>query len=313
MKLLTKVHSKNTNFDFNTFLHEAKQQFINFLEQILPVEYETMSADSNLYAAMRYATLNVGKCLRPALVYATGVALDMDNYSVLNAAAAGVELIHSYSLVHDDLPAMDNDDFRRGRPSCHKIFGEATAILAGDALQALAFSVLSEQHFNPSSAETRIKMVNILATAAGMHGMVLGQGEDLAAENKFISLAKLTKLHQHKTGALIKAAIHLGIVATNCTEPTKIKALLQYGDCIGLAFQIHDDILDITADETILGKPINSDQRNNKSTFPKLMGLDQAKNYALELQQKAIASLEIFNINASYLRDLACYFVQREY
>ena len=311
IQLLTKTENE-TNINLETFLQTTKQQLETFLEQILPLEDKNTQENSNLCTAIRYAVLNGGKRLRPALVYATGIALNVDNLASLNVAAASVELIHSYSLIHDDLPAMDNDDFRRGRPSCHKAFNEATAILVGDALQTLAFELLSEPALNTIAAESKIKMINVFAKASGMHGMVLGQGEDLAAENKSISLAQLTQLHQHKTGALIKAAIHLGILAANCTDQTKVKALLHYGDYIGLAFQVYDDILDITADTFTLGKPANSDQHNNKSTFPALMGLEQAKKYALSLQQKAIDMLTIFNKDANCLRNLAIYFVNRK-
>lgn len=303
----------------------------------------------NLHEAIRYAVFNGGKRLRPALMYATGIALggqqgndvnennSLEMLKFLNAAAASIEFIHSYSLVHDDLPAMDDDDFRRGKPACHKAFNEAVAILVGDALQALAFELLSNAKLNPCSAETRIEMVKVLAQAAGMQGMVLGQAQDLAAENQAISLEQLTQLHQNKTGAMIKAAIHLAILACrgtaqddyniqdsykiqhnnnekpayNDTELNKTQALLLYGEKIGLAFQVYDDILDITSDTISLGKPANSDLRNNKSTFPALMGLEAARDYAEQLQQDAINALVGFDSKADYLRDLAKYFVQR--
>jgi farnesyl diphosphate synthase len=299
--------------NINELLQISKQQLETFLAQVLPIENINTQDNSDLFTATRYATLNGGKRLRPALVYATGAALGIQDLSLLNAAAASVELIHCYSLIHDDLPAMDNDDLRRGKPSCHKAFNEATAILAGDALQTLAFELLSDPILNPCTAEIRIQMVNVLAKAIGTHGMILGQGEDLAAENKCISLEQLIQLHKHKTGALIKAAIHLASLAANCQKPAIIQALLHYGDCLGLAFQVYDDILDITTDTITLGKPANSDQRNNKATFPSLLGLEQAKQYALTLQQDAITALEIFEDTAAMpLQELARYFVQRK-
>ncbi len=299
--------------DLDTFLYSTKQQVETFLEKALPIVNNNELENSSLYAAIRYAVLNGGKRLRPALVYATATALNVDDLEKLDAAAASLELIHCYSLVHDDLPAMDNDDLRRGKPTCHKAFNEATAILTGDALQTLAFELLSNDQLNPFSADTRINMVNALAKASGAHGMILGQGEDLAAENKTLSLEQLKQVHIHKTGALIKAALQLAILAANCKSITIIKALMQYGENIGLAFQVYDDILDITTNTETLGKPANSDQQNNKATFPALMGLAQAKNYANVLYQDAINALEILGDNAIYLRELANFFINRNY
>lgn len=299
--------------NINTLLQTYTQQLEAFLRQVLPAEDLSIQDNSDLFTAIRYATLGGGKRLRPALVYATGLALGIPDISVLHASAASVELIHTYSLIHDDLPAMDNDDLRRGKPSCHKAFGEATAILAGDALQTLAFELLSDPTLNPHPAEIRIQMVNVLAKAVGAYGMILGQGEDLAAENKNLALAQLVQLHKHKTGALIKAAIHLVIVAANCQQSAITQALLQYGDCLGLAFQVYDDILDITTDSITLGKPANSDQRNNKSTFPSILGLEPAKQYAISLQQDAITALTSLDNTATLpLQELARYFIQRQ-
>ena len=307
-KTIASTKAKHSTNNLDVFLQLIKQELEEFLIHLLPREN-----NSKLTQAIKYATLNGGKRLRPALIYATGFTLGIKELSILNAAAASIELIHCYSLVHDDLPAMDNDDFRRGKPSTHKAFDEATAILTGDALQTLAFEILSNKELNNFSADTRINMVNIIAKAAGMNGMILGQMEDLAAENNTIHIEQLKILHKHKTGSLIKAAIQLGISAANCVDKEQISALLHYGNHIGLAFQIHDDILDITADPNDLGKPINSDQRNNKSTFPSLMGLEEAKHYARSLQLQAIDSLNIFGSNADHLRELALYFINRKY
>ena len=299
--------------NINQFLSSTKERVEAFLAYVLPTQDDSALANSSIYTATRYAALNDGKRLRPALIYATATALNLNDYAKLDAIAVALELIHCYSLVHDDLPAMDNDDLRRGKPTCHKVFNEATAILTGDALQTLAFEILSDEQLTPFPADTRIKMVNVLAKAAGINGMILGQGEDLAAENKTITLEQLKQLHKHKTGALINAALQLAILAANCDSLEIITALMQYGENIGLAFQVHDDVLDITADTATLGKPAGSDQTNNKSTFPALMGIAEARNYTENLYQTAINILDVFVSNADYLRALAYCFVNRKY
>lgn len=312
MQTLPPISCQAAN-NITTFLTTISQQLETFFKQILPQINDNTQANHKLYQAIRYAVLNGGKRLRPALVYATGLTLGITQLNKLDPIAASIELIHCYSLIHDDLPAMDNDDFRRGRPACHKAFSEATAILAGDALQSLAFELLSSNQLPQLPASVKLAMINVLAKAAGTQGMVLGQGEDLAAENQTISIEQLTTIHQHKTGALIKAAIELPMLAMQCTNLTKIKALLHYGECIGLAFQVYDDILEVTTNSVTLGKPTNSDQRNNKATFPGLLGLEQAQKYALSLHQEAIETLSIFSDNAPYLQKLANYFISRKY
>ena len=300
------------SLNINAWLISCTTQLEIFLQQILPTSAASSQQSFDLFAAMRYVVLNGGKRLRPALVYATANALDCTDCNQLNAAAAAIELIHCYSLVHDDLPAMDNDDLRRGKPSCHKAFNEATAILTGDTLQTLAFAVLSNPQLNPLPAAIKINMVNVLAAAAGHQGMVLGQAQDLAAEQTVLSLEALQQLHQHKTGALISAAIELGILAAGCTNPSTISSLQKFGKLIGLAFQVYDDILDITATTAALGKPAGSDLINQKATFPALMGLEQAKTYANSLYAQALAALDEFDSSFDLLRLIAKQTVTRQ-
>lgn len=260
---------------------------------------------NDLLAAMSYSVLNNGKRLRPALVYATGVALNVP-LERLDAAAASVELIHCYSLVHDDLPAMDDDDLRRGMPTCHKAYSEATAILTGDALQALAFQILADPELNPISPQQQIAMVHGLAKAAGPAGMVLGQAQDLAAEHKTVALDELTTLHNNKTGALFRACVELSLIASDHKDEAKIRTALDgYAYNLGLAFQIQDDILDITSDDTTLGKPVGSDQALGKSTFPGLLGLSAARQKANDTFDKALVYLEQINSDTSELKSLA--------
>lgn len=293
------------------FLQNHKQIIESLLTKLLPSQHQ---ADNHqLYAAMHYSVLNNGKRLRPAMVYATGLALQTD-ISQLHAAAAAVELIHCYSLIHDDLPALDNDDLRRGAPTCHKAFGEATAILAGDALQSLAFEVLTDPELNPVSPSQQAMMVAVLAKAIGPAGMVLGQAQDMAAENKLLNLESLIKLHKHKTGSLFSACIEMALIASGQhNDPQTRESLLDYGQNIGLAFQIQDDILDITSSNETLGKPVGSDQESGKSTFPSLLGLDGAIQYAKETLGRAFSALQPLGKSAQILEDLANYISNRNY
>ena len=301
--------------NFAKFLNSSKQQIENFLGQILPtIHIDDSSINSSIHTAIRYSALsNGGKRLRPALVYATGAALNTPPEK-LNAVAASVELIHCYSLIHDDLPAMDNSDLRRGKPSCHKTFNEATAILAGDALQTLAFEILSDQNLNPHPANVQVQMINVLAKAAGgSSGMILGQAQDLASERNPINLSQLKNLHQLKTGALISAAVQLGALAANCSDTAILQDLHQYSKCIGLAFQVSDDILDVTANTETLGKPTQADQQHNKATFPALMGIEGAKKHAESLYKQALHVLQGLNLNTHYLQELGIAFVCRDF
>jgi farnesyl diphosphate synthase len=263
-----------------------------------------------LHAAQRYAVLGGGKRLRPLLVYCTGEALGLEA-SALDAPAAAVELIHSYSLVHDDLPAMDNDDLRRGQPTTHRAFDEATAILAGDALQVLAFSLLARDRAAGVSAEARLKMVHILADASGTAGMAGGQALDLSAVGRNIDLGDLETMHRLKTGALIRASVLLAAACAPGLTPLEWEALDGYSQDIGLAFQIQDDILDIEGSTADLGKTAGADAARAKPTYPSVLGLEFAKARARELQQRACDRLALFAGRAQVLAWLAAYVVER--
>jgi len=262
---------------------------------------------TRLHQAMHYVVFNGGKRVRPVLVYATGQALGA-NLSHLHAPAAAVELIHAYSLTHDDLPAMDDDDLRRGKPTCHKAFDEATAILTGDALLTLAFDVLAQtEHSTP---ENQLKMIQILARASGIAGMVGGQALDFFAVGQELILEELKHMHARKTGALINASVLMATHAANAT-PEQTCALSNYADCIGLSFQIRDDILDVEGDTATIGKPQGADIALNKPTYPALLGLDGAKQAALDLHEKAMLILQDFDDKADTLRHLSAYIVKR--
>jgi farnesyl diphosphate synthase len=261
---------------------------------------------------MRYAVLGAGKRVRPVLVYATGAALRASPES-LDDPACAVELIHAYSLVHDDLPAMDDDDLRRGRPTCHRAYDEATAILVGDALQTLAFQVLCGETDGAGIAATRLEMVRTLAAASGSRGMAGGQALDLDAVGRELSLAELEQLHIHKTGALIRASVRLGTLAAPAPDPRAARSLDRYGKCIGLAFQIRDDILDVEGDPALIGKTRGKDAAHNKPTYPALLGLAGARDKCAVLLAEAKACLTDLGERAEPLRWLADYIVARSH
>ncbi len=263
-----------------------------------------------LYEAMRYSVMNGGKRVRPLLVYAACEALGVEPERA-NGAACAVELIHAYSLVHDDLPAMDDDDLRRGQPTTHKAFDEACAILAGDGLQSLAFSALLDPLLSPQSDSIRLQMVQVLAKAAGPAGMVGGQAIDLGSVGKKLDQQALEFMHRHKTGALIEASVRLGALASGRAENDELKALQAYARAVGLAFQVQDDILDVESDTATLGKRQGADIARDKPTYPALLGLETAKLYALELRDQALHALRPFNSAAEPLRDLARFVVER--
>ena len=263
-----------------------------------------------LYAAMRYSLFNGGKRVRPLLAYAACEALGGEPEQA-NAAACAVELIHAYSLVHDDLPAMDDDDLRRGQPTTHKAFDEACAILAGDGLQSLAFEVLADATHNPHGAQLRLAMLSALARAAGPAGMVGGQAIDLGSVGQALDQNALETMHRHKTGALIEASVQLGALASGQADELVLKALHSYARAIGLAFQVQDDILDVESDTATLGKTQGKDQAHDKPTYPALLGLDAAKAYAQELCEQALHALRPFDQAAEPLRELARYIVER--
>jgi len=265
---------------------------------------------SRLHRAMRYAMLGGGKRIRPLLVYATAQAVGIPAATV-DGCACAVELIHGYSLVHDDLPAMDDDDLRRGRPTCHRAFDEATAILAGDALQALAFYVLAHDPDLRAGDGVRTRMIAELALAAGSRGMAGGQAIDLAAQGRELDLAQLEDMHIHKTGALIRAAVRLAAQAAPGLDPALLGRLDRYAKCVGLAFQIRDDILDVTGDTRTLGKRAGADAARDKPTYPTLLGLEGARERARELLLEALEALAPWGEEADPLRGLACHAVFR--
>ena len=263
-----------------------------------------------LHAAQRYAVLSGGKRLRPLLVYCTGEALGVPA-GALDAPAAAVELIHSYSLVHDDLPAMDDDDLRRGQPTTHRAFDEATAILAGDALQVLAFSLLAHDRAPGVSFEARLKMIQILADASGTAGMAGGQALDLSAVGRSINLEELEAMHRLKTGALIRASVLLAAACAPDLSAAEWHALEGYSEDIGLAFQIQDDILDVEGSTEDLGKTAGADAARDKPTYPSVLGLEIAKARARELQHRACDRLALFGGRANILAWLASFVVDR--
>ena len=299
----------STDRHLNDFMRFCQQRVTNALEQVLP---SPDTIPSRLHAAMRYSVLGGGKRIRPILVYASGEAAGVPREK-LDAAACAVELIHSYSLVHDDLPAMDDDDLRRNRPTCHKAYDEATAILVGDALQALAFQVLCTNHHLQASAEVRLAMLETLSRASGSRGMVGGQALDLAAVGQSLNLTELENLHIHKTGALIRASVKLGVLLNPGLEKAKHQALDHYAKCIGLAFQIQDDILDVEGSTETLGKTQGKDQAQDKPTYPSLLGLSGAKEKAEEFRLAAQNSLAPFNSEAEPLRWIADYITVRNH
>ena len=268
-------------------------------------------APQRLHEAMRYSVMAPGKRIRPVLTYATGAALGVA-LEMLDPAAVAVELIHAYSLIHDDLPAMDDDDLRRGRPTCHRQFDEATAILAGDALQALAFESLLHDSARALPGACRLAMVQVLAHASGSHGMAGGQALDLSAVGKRLSLEQLENMHKHKTGALIRASVKLGLLASGSEDQDLDSRLERYATCIGLAFQVQDDILDVEGATEVIGKPQGSDADRDKPTYPNLLGMDEAKATARRLCDEAIESLAPLGPRGDTLRMIADFIVRRD-
>ncbi|MGB0664541.1 MAG: polyprenyl synthetase family protein [Pontibacterium sp.] len=289
-----------------TNLSETLGSYQQRLTQAFDAQLTHTTLEPTLGEAMKYGVLNGGKRIRPALVYMVNQLLG-GNLNHADPAAVAIECLHSYSLVHDDLPAMDDDDLRRGKPTCHIKFDEATAILAGDGLLTFAFELLTQGEL---SAEQKVAMVATLAKSAGPYGMVGGQAFDLAHVDKPLTLVQLEAMHNHKTGELILAAIELGAISANATADDK-KALAEYGAAIGLAFQVQDDILDIEGSTEELGKPQGSDLAAHKPTYPSLLGLDGAKEKLNLLHQQAVKSLEPFGEAAAPLIALADFIVTR--
>jgi len=286
-------------------ISDWQDHFESVLERRLP---KPAVQPVQLHQAMRYAALAGGKRFRPILIYASGRALGVEP-SELDSIACAIELIHAYSLIHDDLPAMDDDDLRRGRPSCHKAFNEATAILAGDALQALAFELLARE-LHPS-ADSSLRLIGLIANACGSTGMAGGQALDLAAVGNELDLSQLETMHRLKTGALIHAAVMAPCLLTNTDEATQARFSI-YGESVGLAFQVHDDILDVTGDAQITGKLSQADSALNKPTFPSILGLDESRQRAISLRNEALAALEDLPGDTSIMAWLAGYVISRD-
>jgi farnesyl diphosphate synthase len=258
------------------------------LDRCLPAEF---TLPQRLHAAQRYSVLGPGKRIRPALVYATAETLGVPAGQV-DAAACAVELIHAYSLVHDDLPAMDDDDLRRGRPTCHRAFDEATAILAGDSLQVLAFKILASHPGAPADADTRVRLIDTLADASGTSGMAGGQALDLAAEGRSLTLAEIEQIHVLKTGALIRASVVMAAHCAPSLDPARLQSLTDFGSTVGIAFQIQDDLLDVEGDVALIGKATGSDEARAMPTYPAVAGLESARARVSELHRRAADSLK---------------------
>lgn len=295
--------------EFKQLLAEYKERVDGALDRWLPDEKLN---PENLHQAMRYSVLGGGKRVRPVLVYATASALQIPLRKV-DGIAAAIEIIHSYSLIHDDLPAMDDDDLRRGRPTCHKQFDEATAILAGDALQALAFHILSHDPDMTSDCKKRLQMIEMLSLYSGSRGMAGGQAIDLACVGKCIDIAQLETMHIHKTGALIRTCIQMSALSSLSLNDPRLKALDSYAKKIGLSFQVQDDILDVIGDTDTLGKPQGSDAGLDKPTFPSIIGLQAAREKAQDLHQQALEAINNFGPEADILRSISRWFVERSH
>jgi len=267
---------------------------------------------TRLHEAMRYSVLGGGKRIRPALVFATARTVGLEEQDV-EAAACAIELIHVYSLVHDDLPAMDDDDLRRGRPTCHKAFDEATAVLVGDALQSLAFQVLTRDPALPASAATRLRLVELLAEASGTFGMAGGQAIDLAVQGKRLGIAQVEEMHARKTGALIRVSIMMAAACAPALDARLHEALGQFADPIGLAFQIQDDLLDVLGDVSTLGKATGADSERGKPTYPAVIGIEASQERVRRLHAQAMEALAPFGPRAEALRALAAWLLARSY
>lgn len=293
--------------DFSAYL-KKRIEFVNEgLDKLLPPVDQRPAV---LHQAMRYSVFAGGKRLRPILFLGSIEALGKEISSFLSFACA-LELIHTYSLIHDDLPAMDDDDLRRGLPTCHIKFGEAQAILAGDALLTYAFNLMIKTQKNGIEAERLLLAIDEVAYSAGLKGMIVGQVVDIESENRDINLDELQYIHLNKTGALFRAALRSGGILGGATE-FQLKKLTEFAEQFGLAFQITDDILDVIGDEAKLGKPTGSDSRKSKATYPTLLGLEQSKKLAREAVEKAVQSLDCFDSKADPLREIAYLLVNRE-
>ena len=294
--------------DFQSWASHCQASIENFLDSRLPAaDYVPV----RLHRAMRYAVLGGGKRVRPLLAFAAGELGQADVESVTVVAAA-VELIHAYSLVHDDMPSMDNDVLRRGKPTCHVEFDEATALLTGDSLQTLAFELLTEKRLTENTV-TQLDMIKQLASASGSRGMAGGQAFDLDNVGKMLTLPELEFMHIHKTGALIRAAVMLGAHCSNQLDETQLKKLDHFAKCVGLAFQVVDDLLDAEATTATLGKTAGKDAENNKPTYVSIMGIREARDRAEKLQQDADSILQEFGDAALRLRQVTDFIIKRKF
>lgn len=293
-------------FNLKAYLQAKQERIQQALDDLLPT---TDSMPPTLHESIRYSVLAPGKRLRPILVLAGAEAIGANPESVMRTACA-LECIHVFSLIHDDLPCMDNDDYRRGRLTNHKVYGDAMALLAGDALLAFSFQLIAE-NIETVSAANILPTLRLIAKASGTWGMVGGQVVDMESQGREITPETLHYIHKHKTGALLTASVLSGALLCGATQEQE-RALTEYGGCIGLAFQIADDILDITGDQTKLGKPIGSDEERDKATYPKLFGLDESRRRAHDEVRRAIEALESFDENAEPLRAIARYIVERD-
>ena len=293
--------------DIKTYLAKKKDIVDKSLEKLVP---PSTAFPPSVHEAIRYSLFAGGKRVRPILVIAAAEALGASTADLLPFAGA-LELIHTYSLIHDDLPAMDDDDFRRGRATCHKVYGETIAILAGDGLLNLAFEVLSDsRRLKAVSAQRLVAIIKEISTASGVYGMVGGQVVDIESEGKEIDFPTLEYIHTHKTGALIRASVRTGALYAKASKK-QFSALTHYGELVGLAFQIVDDILDITGSREETGKDEGSDLKKGKQTFPSFYGLDESRRRAVEVSDRAVLALKDFGRKADPLRELAKYIVNR--
>ena len=304
--LSRKVNSKMNDFDLNSYLLSKRKQINQAIEKVLA----QTSNPRRIVNAMRHSLMAEGKRIRPVLCITAAQAVGGQAEDAIGAACA-LEMIHTYSLIHDDLPAMDNDVLRRGKPTCHIAFDEATAILAGDALLTLAFEILSLIEFtNKKNALKWLRVINIIAKAAGYKGLIEGQMKDIAAEGTLLSLKDLEIMHALKTGALIQASIITGAILGDGSFE-QIEKLKIYANNIGLAFQVTDDILDVEGDSAVMGKDVGTDQAREKSTYPSIMGIEKSKGFAKKLVNNALQALDNFDNKSDPLRAIAHYIITR--
>lgn len=302
-----KMIRKMNSFDLNGYLVFRRKQINDELVMFL----DSAANSSRISKAMKYSLMAGGKRLRPILCLAAAEAVGGKSENTIRAACA-LEMLHTYSLIHDDLPAMDNDDLRRGRPTCHVAFNEATAILAGDGLLTLAFQILSTNNFtNENQASKWLGVLHHIASAAGYEGMIEGQMRDMASEGIQLEIEALEKMHALKTGALIEASIHTGAVLGDGSQ-NQIECLRTYAKNVGLAFQVVDDILDVEGDPAVMGKGVGSDQTRNKNTYPALMGIKESRAFARKLVNNALQALNYFDNKSDPLRAIAHYIIERE-